>query len=303
MNNRSIAHKSIFGEYKNSEDRVTAALLQIFRIGGPELMNSVFEDFNINLDAQVNTQVKKMGAKSRPDGELIANYHVFIESKIYPWDINKDHNVAQLHEHLKLIKAENAVIIYITVDKTKPEEIPNREDVYWTTWTEITQRLKKYMPSFNKDVMMFLADQFKLLVENVVFSKIDDTTDDNRVLIVGGRFAEGIAQNYGFYSCQAGRRFKKSKYIAFYFNKRISHYFEIEEEPRSVKSLEEVKDLMPEGYTLTDEDKKPHTFIKLDKGYTFDEPITHDYPTPFVQKQRYTTIEKLKCAKTTDDLL
>ena len=33
------------------------------------------------------------------------------------------------------------------------------------------------------------------------------------------------------------------------------------------------------------------------------EPITHDYPNPFVQRQRYTTIEKLRSAKTTDDLL
>ena len=303
MSNRSISQKSIFGEYKNGEDRVTAALLQIFRLGGPELMNSVFEDFNINLDAQVNTQVKKIGSKSRPDGELTANYHVFIESKIYPWDINKEHNVAQLQEHLKLIKAERAVIIYITVDKTKPMEIPNREDVYWTTWTDITQRLKKYNPSFNKDVMSFLADQFKLLVDNVVFSRIDDTTDENRVLIVGGRFAEGIARNYGFYSCQSGRKFKKSKYIAFYFNKRISHYLEIEGEPRSVKTLEEVKDLLPEDYLLSDEDRKPHTFIKFNIGYTINEPITHDYPNPFVQRQRYTTIEKLRSAKTTDDLL
>lgn len=302
MSNRSISQKSIFGEYKNGEDRVIA-LLHIFRLGGPDLMKFVFEDFNINLDAQVNTQVKKKGAKSRPDGELTAEYHIFIESKIYAQAYNQEHNEEQLKNHLDLIQEVGAVIINITVDKEKPSSIPDREDVYWTTWTDITQKLKKYVPSFNKDVMSFLADQFKLLVENVVFSRIDDTTDENRVLIVGGRFAEGIARNYGFYSCQAGRKFKKSKYIAFYFNKRISHYFEIKGEPRSVKSLEEVKDLLPEGYILSDEDRKPHTFIKFNMGYTFEEPITHDYPNPFVQRQRYTTIDKLKVAKTTDDLL
>ncbi len=111
MNKRSISQKSIFGEYKNGEDRVTAALLQIFRLGGPELMNAVFEDFNINLDAQVNTQVKKNDSKSRPDGELVANDHVYIESKIYPWDVNMDHNVEQLGRHLDLIDKEKAVIL------------------------------------------------------------------------------------------------------------------------------------------------------------------------------------------------
>ena len=304
MNKRSISQKSIFGEYKNGEDRVTAALLQIFRLGGPELMNAVFEDFNINLDAQVNTQVKKNGSKSRPDGELVANYHVYIESKIYPWDVNKDHNVEQLGHHLDLIDKEKAVILYITVDKTKPAEIPERDDVYWMTWTEITIRLTKYEPSFNKDVIAFLAAQFKLLVENVVFSKqVDETTDDNRVLIVGGRFAEGIALNYGFYSCQEDRNFKTPRYMAFYFNKRISHYFEIEDGPKEVSSLEDVRDQLPENYVLTEEDKKPHTFVKFNRKYSFETPITHEYPNPFVQRQRYTTIEKLKRARTTDDLL
>lgn len=104
MSNRLISQQSIFGEYKNGEDRVTAALLQLFRLGGPELMNAVFEVFNINLDAQVNAQVKKKGSKSKPDGELIVHYHVYIESKIYPWVFNKEHNVDQLYNHLDLKK-------------------------------------------------------------------------------------------------------------------------------------------------------------------------------------------------------
>ena len=302
MNSKSIAHKSIFGEYKNEEDRVTAALLQIFRIGGPELMSYVFEDLNISLDAHINTQVKKQGAKSRPDGELEANYHLYIESKIKPWGVNKEHNVDQLNEHLKLLGPSGTAIIYITVDKEKPVEIPDREDVYWMTWTEITRKLKNYSPSFNKDAIGFLVEQFKLLVDNAVFSKVDDTRDDNRVLIVGGRFAEGTALKYSFYSCQAKRKFRTSKYIAFYFNKRISHVFEIEVSPVQVKSLEEVKTMISGDYVFTDEDKKPHTFVKLGKEISIS-PIIHEYPNPFVQRQRYTTIEKLRTAKNTDDLL
>lgn len=45
--NRSISNKSIFGEYKSPEDRVAVALLQIFKIGGPEMMGHVFDDFDI----------------------------------------------------------------------------------------------------------------------------------------------------------------------------------------------------------------------------------------------------------------
>ncbi len=71
--------------------------------------------------------------------------------------------------------------------------------------------------------------------------QVDETTDDNRVLIVGGRFAEGIALNYGFYSCQEDRKFKTAKYMAFYFNKRISHYFEIVDGSKKVNSRKREK--------------------------------------------------------------
>lgn len=91
--------------------------------------------------------------------------------------------------------------------------------------------------------------------------------------------------------------------MAFYFNKRISHYFEIDGEPKKVNSLEEVRNLLPEKYVLAEEDKKPHTFIKFNKAYGFETPITHEYPNPFVQRQKYTTIENLVAARTTDDLL
>lgn len=33
---------------------MAAALLQIIKIGGPEMMGHVFDDFDINLEAEVN---------------------------------------------------------------------------------------------------------------------------------------------------------------------------------------------------------------------------------------------------------
>ena len=113
---QSITNKSIFGEYKYDEDRVTAALLHIFRIGGPDLISFVFEDFDIDLDAEVNTQVKKK--KSRPDGELKANYHLFIESKIEPWESSSlEHNVEQFKNHQELLKDGFTKLLYITIEE------------------------------------------------------------------------------------------------------------------------------------------------------------------------------------------
>ena len=302
MNNRSISNKSIFGEYKNPEDRVTAALLQIFKIGGPEMMGFVFDDFDVNLEAEVNTQVKKNGGKSRPDGELKASYHLYIESKVRPWADGYDHNVAQLSNHEQLITGNNAKLLYITVEEKCPAEIVQSEKLYWMNWKAIVQKLRDFEPMFNKDVIKFLVDQFSLLVDNVVLSKFDDTTDDNRVVIVGGRFAEDIALKYGFYACQAERKFRKTRYIAFYFNKRIQHVFKIVGDPIQVKSLERVADQIREGYVLRDEDKQPHTFFRLGDEIVLDHEIRHAYPNPYVQRQRYTSLERLQKAMTTDEL-
>ena len=76
MRSKSITSKSIFGGYKKGEDIVTAALLHLMELGGPALMNSLFGDIGVETTTHVNTQVK--GKKSIPDGELRANYHIYI---------------------------------------------------------------------------------------------------------------------------------------------------------------------------------------------------------------------------------
>ncbi len=296
---RSIEHQSIFGEYNKDEDRVTAALLQILRIGGPELMNAVFDDFDICFDAEVNSQVSG-STKSRPDGEMKANYHLFIESKIKRWTSSL-HNISQLTNHVALANKEHANLLYITVDEKRPKDLDKYPGVFWTNWKEVVERLKKFESTFNNDVMSFLASQFEMLIDNVVFSQNDGFTSANRVIIVGGHFAEDIALDYHFYSCQPGRSFREAGYIAFYHKKRIKYVFKIKGTSIQVNSLEEVQDKLPTNYTLSTIDKEPHTFFELEEAEELNE-IIHDDFGPFVQRQRYTSISKLRKAKTTKDL-
>ena len=299
---RSIANKSIFGEYKQPENRVTAALLQIFRIGGPELISHVFEDYDLDLDVEVNTQVGKK--ESVPDGELKANYHLYIESKVKPWTDVKfyQHNVDQFKKHKSLVEDGSAKLLYITIEDNRPQDIEEDDYIIWMNWKTIVQKLEGYEPSFNKDVIGFLVAQFALLIENVVTSKYDGTTDDNRVAIVGGRFAEKIAIDHKFYACQPDRAFRKSKYLAFYFDKRIAHVFEIIEGPIQVKSLKVVAAKLG-GYTLNSGDEGPRTFFKLGDEVQLDhKEIIHDSRVAYVRLQRYTTIDLIQKAKTTRDL-
>lgn len=299
-NKRSIAYQSIFGEYHNDEDRVTAALLQILRIGGAELMNAVFDDFDINLEAEVNSQVGSKG-KSRPDGELSANYHLFIESKITRW-VSSTHNLSQLQNHVALANKEHANLLYITVDKDRPTDLNKYPSVFWTNWQEVVERLKNYKSDFNNEVMSFLSSQFEILIDNIVFSKNDGFTKANRTIIVGGHFAEDVALNYHFYSCQPNRSFRDASYIAFYHQKRIKYVFKIKGNYQQVNSLEDVRDKLPKGYSLTAIDKEPHTFFELEDAEDLPNVITHKDLGPFVQRQRYTSIDKLRKAKTTKDL-
>ncbi len=78
--------------------------------------------------------------------------------------------------------------------------------------------------------------------------------------------------------------------------------FKIKGNYQQVNSLEDVRDKLPKGYSLTAIDKEPHTFFELEDAEVLPNVITHKDLGPFVQRQRYTSIDKLRKAKTTKDL-
>ena len=66
-----IEHISIFGEYKQAENRVTAAFLQICKIGGEDFIRFLANQLAIQLpssDIEIHSQVK--GVVSLPDSLL-----------------------------------------------------------------------------------------------------------------------------------------------------------------------------------------------------------------------------------------
>lgn len=298
---KSITSKSIFGGYKKGEDIVTAALLHLLELGGPALMNSLFGDLGVEAKTHVNTQAR--GKKSIPDGELRANYHIYIESKIEPWTVNYDHNINQLKKHIELSKEKSASLLYITYEDEIPLEIANHPQIAWTHWRKILEDMKQYRSDFNNEVMVYLVGQFEILLEDLVFSKYDGIKDEERVLIVPGRFADSIAKHHNFYKCQYDRSFRPAKYIAFYLDKHIDSVYEITNGYERVNSLESVKGFDFGMYFFTADDLIPHTFMRLKpRKDLLDHVITHNHPNAYVQNQRYTSITKLSNAKTTDEL-
>ena len=116
---RNISEVSIFGEYKQPENRLTAAFLQILKIGGEPLIREVAHRIGFSIpssEIDIFTQVKEEA--SVPDGQLECNFTfcLYIESKV-----GKFTNGEQLSNHLKLVQAErNRNLLYITGDDVRP---------------------------------------------------------------------------------------------------------------------------------------------------------------------------------------
>lgn len=311
-----IHEKSIFGGYKRLEDQATAALLHILDMGGPHMVEYVFEDSlsSGNFDGYIISSQTDHGT-SRPDGEILADYHLLIESKIDEWRVN-DHNMKQLTNHLNNAKKSNAILVYI-LNQTDIPNIIQANGCLSTTWDDVIKRLKEFNTQrayFNKELMNYLIDQLKLLIKcNPIKSPSWKTIPRNqRVVIVGGSWGEDVALNYGFYACQYNRNFQSPSYIAFYHKKRIKYVFKIinhgyfENINQATDRFRfEFKDYFQSKeptYASKAKEEQRRQFFVLEKVEDFHSEIAHEETYAYVQKQRYTSIEALKQAKTTKDL-
>ncbi|KAF3977719.1 MAG: hypothetical protein HFP77_05420 [Methylococcales symbiont of Iophon sp. n. MRB-2018] len=82
---KEISDLSIFGEYKHPENRVTAALLQICKIGGESLIRHIFTISGVQLpnsDISIITQPSNHSENSVPDGLL--SQRLKTQTKNYP---------------------------------------------------------------------------------------------------------------------------------------------------------------------------------------------------------------------------
>lgn len=236
---KKISEQSIFSEYKKSEDKVTAALLQVLHYGGHNIVCSLFEDIDLPSN-EINVSPQVVEDESRPDGVVSCDckYKIFIESKIFSDAFNSVHGKKQLEANKKLSSPNDAQwVVYITPDERKPQELEAASEIIWINWQKIVEKLRGYETSDN--LVKFLIDQFCIYVDHIVFgnkgrlsnhgalSSIEMLDKDQRVIIVGGAWGEDVALKYHFYACQEGRYFLPAKYIAFYHKNRIQNIFEI----------------------------------------------------------------------------
>ena len=221
---------SIFGEYKQAENRVTAAFLQICKMGGEDFIRFLANQLSIQLpssDIEIHSQIK--GIETVPDGLLESNFSfkLYVESKI---ELNAV-EAKQLDGHNKLLSSINDFLLYLTPDDIKPAILG---PTHWANWLQIINIFNDYLQtsqSDNKQILEFLVEHFNTLLSNLNLIGQSWDLNNNNVLILAGSQAEGIALNYNYYICQNQRSFKSARYVAFYNNNQIRYVFEIVKVP------------------------------------------------------------------------
>ncbi len=320
-----ITNISVFGEYKNAEDRVTAALLKIFQVGGSPVIHAVFSNI-LDLPSSESTIISQYFAgNSRPDGKISCNcnYEIIIESKVVQNAIRQN----QLEAHRSYSCSVSSYLVYITPDTTCPEALSSY-GVSWISWSEVLSRLLEIASSQAVDaVLLFLIGEFKILLEHILIAaknripvselqepnleKILQEEASKRVIIVGGHKGESVAKEYEFYVCQPHRFFLPAKYIAFYHQNRIKYLFEIVGEPIEevdIKSIDAVSNTDYFTKVEPNYNGEMRKYMKLKLGKEFKHEIRNNKKDhngnscAFLQKQTYTTYDKITKARHTSDL-
>ena len=313
-----IENHSVFGSYSKTEDKVTAALLQILKAGGAEFISSFIgkiDDIEFpSNEINIVTQTKEN--HNVYDGllECDFSFRVLIESKIKNENVNKK-QLEGLIENAK--SALNSYIIYITTDNKKPEKLEGIEQLFWLNWARVMEILKDEDIRPKSEILPFLINEFEKLID---YLKLIDTPE-NRVQIAAGSRAEGIAKEYFFYACQNNRGRKESGYLAFYKKNAIKTLFkivrvendidlrEIAKTNKNVRRYLDEKEPNYQGdkrqfYKLREVTVKDLDSLKIDEVPIIN--IVHETKgrgkAYTMGTFRYTTIDKFIKAKTTEEL-
>lgn len=325
---KTITDFSIFGEYKNDEDRLTAALLQVLHYGGHSLIANLFGDILDLPSNEVNVIPQSFQGDSRPDGEITCDchYQIFIESKIIPNTIRED----QLQNHCKLANPSNGqYLLYLTPDNAKPQRLEMLSGlVEWMSWDQVSDVLQSLLPTLTDELLKFLIRQLIMLIAHILKKTVktkkkataQEASDanktrqiepaDNNVIIVGGHWGENIALKYNFYSCQPNRFFYDARYMAFYHQNRIKELFRIVDKPIESTDIKKCPKISPSYFIDAEPGYMPQQrkLFLLEHIHTFDPTIQNDKvdkngnSCAFIQRQTYTSYDRIMAATKTSEL-
>jgi len=237
--------KSIFSQYKQGENRVTASILAVFEKISFRLVEKILqilcEDSNQSILTFEN-QFKADGCV--PDARIQASFSYLIETKIVP-DSFSDRD-QQLPNHLKALEKESGKfkrLLVLTPDSKCPKivnDISSNSNIIgsnlirWASFDDLYEAIREVTAS-NSDLedgeswldsdMPMVTEQEKFLLRELVqmlfAERLIGIDSSDSVLVVPARGAIHEYESLAVYRCQPNRTFRPVPYIAFYHGRKI----------------------------------------------------------------------------------
>jgi hypothetical protein len=316
---------SIFSTYSTGENRVTASILAVLRslsLGRIErLLGALMEQSEFELVRFVN-QVSK-GGEGIPDAMIASSCLILIETKTTRNAVN----VEQLRRHLDRFKPvteqTTQVLLVLTPDDQRPSALEALKDnrATWASFSALHQAIDE-LATDKKEVIsereFFLLRELQaMLAEEELLGLAND------VLVVPARSAWPRYKSDHAYICQANRPFQTVKWMAFYAEgkiqplvPRILHtwnkvYFKRGLNPDWLGQLVErqldekvrIEEFVAEQKVLQLTGPDHPDTVKLETAIINDLLSESGRPVAFTQNQRYVSLDRLKKAKTTSQLV
>jgi hypothetical protein len=322
-------NESIFSSYRTGENRVTASILAVLRcLALPRIeriLAALSRDSSFEL-MHFENQISKKDGDSVPDAEISSSFRLLVETKTSP----KKGTEIQLQGHLKELdrtKENTQILLFLTPDAGKPPVVDEIGDkrLVWSSFADLDQAVEEiFGDPADKEVVsereQFLLRELQkmLLAEGLLGSPRD-------VLVIPGRRAWPLYNEVHAYVCQEGRPFQKALYLAFYAENQIyplvpkiedvrdevvfepgANKGKYEQVVRKTLAVYERGDwpykVSRQKVILLSAPDAPET-VKLEGPIVNDTTSATGRSIAFTQNQRYVTLDAIRKAKMTSELV
>ena len=312
----------LFSSYSTGENRVTASILAVLQrlsLGRIERLLGALLESEFGLVRFQNQPSR--GGESVPDAEILSSCRLLVETKRTRNSIKKPDQMVRHLKRLDLAKEETRLRLVLTPDHIRPPVFDQIHDdrLVWAPFARLDESIEKLLDdkyeAISEREAFLLRELQTMLVEEHLVGSAED------VLIVPARLAWPMYEQFHAYVCQARRSFRPVKRIAFYCDGQIPPLvpaiLEVHEEVIFTHDAHRgavgvlVNALLDAGKAREAQANKIMLLSPPEDARTIrlDNPIVNNLEsqsgggTAFTQNQRYVSLERLKSARTTSELL
>jgi hypothetical protein len=263
------------------------------------------------------------GSGSVPDARISAAFRIDVETKTSRGCVDAN----QLNNHLEGLRTDsrsNKWLILLTPDREEPEVLRNLRDapIIWRSFSDLDSAIEELL----EDPQEVISEREAFLLRELqqMFEAERLLEPEHDVLVVPARSAWPEYKQYHAYICQPSRTFQDVKYLAFYADGEIKRHVPkinaIQDEtvldPGRIKDSafrHVVEKLLQDDARTYGASNKILLLSAPDSKDTvvLENAVRNDLQSQkgsgrvvaFTQNQRYVSMEKLRKAKTTSEVV